>query len=1211
MKPSRGRRRRRSFTVGLERLEPRTVLAAAPVLSGPTTAAVELAGSIAFSSPAAFSVAHAEPTASETVSIAASAGSVSVNLAATAPGARTFYVESATQFNAAVDRTGASFATLAAGDRVLLKGGAWGGIVRTLTGSMTDAEAQTNPALIIACDASYVPTAGGVVVNGVSAIDLAGTGITFCGVTFSSTSGMLKKGSYVDYDETGALAYLVRLNTGSRYMTVSDVVFDHCGWDSTDYANNDHYGAWIAVYGYHHTIRGCEMSGRDFDPNDINVADPTRRRSIREATIIIYKGTTDLQYGTHQIDHNYFGERKVPLYNDARLPVAADGRLPADLDNGWETIRCGSGDFTELDFNTTIEFNTFYHAIQSVDGGAGDQTGEPEMVSIKSRHNVFRGNTILNNYGEVCIRQGDYNVVSGNVFLAGGAYDASGTIVLTEQRNTRMGGVRVFGFGNTVANNYFYRLNSDGIRSAVILGSGGTDPGTLSSLGNGSGTQYETANYTHVVGNTFIDCKAITLDNPNGETYPVYGTQFLNNLVTYTGSMGASGLVGNTTAGYGSLLLAAHGGRASGNLVYSATSSQLGSAKALLGDTWLNETFEAYATAATPSSSTSPLLVSAGYTTVAAGNGGKMARYQKTTTSGGGALQYSLSASNATARPQGFLSFDIQQNANASVAATNELFFRVGVNDTAGLSSASAAFIDLRFKQDTTSNLRVYSAGTQVGTAATVSPTSVNTVKVWYNNKSTAMNYVDPTGVDRTLAAKSFVVFVGATLVTPSASGSTLTTPSGATLDIGKIAFLTGSSGQADFSVDNVFAGDADPCGAVNTIGSTTAMNPGLTGSYDVLAVPTASSPAVGRAVGTPAVNDTSTTKAAVDLAGLVSTYAAQDVRGLARPATGRDIGCYEVEAAGTGLRPLRRGEVGVSGVPAPTVSGVVVTSGGNGTGALAFSGTLGQVNAVLATLAYAAPASGSTATLTVQARDAATTGNTVTTTVTLLPAGVVTVAAGQTVIDATPRTGTTRLVKRGAGTLVLTAAATFSGGTVVEQGEIIVRSLTGLGAGGLDVRAGGRVTFDVGAGVVSLTALALDLAGRLDLGAGGMSIAAGGLPAGGLRSLLIAGRNDGSWDGAGGIGSRAATPTSGRTIGYVVGDDGSGFVCLAAAGDTNLDGAVDVLDTANFLASGFYDAGGGGSWDVGDFNYDGIVDVLDAAEFAAAALYDTGSYLP
>jgi len=1309
---------RRRSPAAFERLECRAVLAA-PSATGPATAAVVQGETLAFSGATAVSIADADATASESVAVAVSAGTVSLNLAAPPAAGRQFYVETAAQFNAGVDRSGASFATLRTGDRVFLKGGSWGGLVRTLTGSMTDAQAQANPAMVIACNATYVPTPGGVVVTGLSAIELSGTGIELCGLTFSSTSGMMKAGNYVDYDDTGSTAYLVRLDTGSRFMTVSHVSFDRCGWDNTDYANNDHYGAWILMYGYRHTVQYCEMTGRDFDPNDINVADPTRRRSIRQATVVIYKDdAADIDWGWHNLNHNYFGERKIPKSGDVRLPVAADGRLPADLSNGWETIRCGSSSFVDVDFNVTIENNTFYHSIQAVDGGASDQTGEPEMVSIKSRRNLVRNNTILNNYGEVCIRQGDYNVVTGNVFLAGGAYDSAGNIVLTESRNDRMGGVRVFGFGNTIANNYFYKLGSDGIRSAVILGSGSTTVGTLSALTNGSnGAQYETANYTHVIGNTFIDCKTISLDNANGEPVAAYGTQFLNNVISYSTSIGANGMVGNDTAGYGSLLLAAHGGTASGNHIYSATSSQLGSAKALLGDTWLNDTFEGYSTGATPNSTTSPQLVSAGYTTVAVGNGGKMARYLKTTSSTVGSLQYSLSSSNSTARPQGFISFDIQQNANASVASANQLFFRLGVNDTAAMSAAASAFIDLRFGQAATDNLKIYSSGTQVGTTTTISPTAVNNVKVWYNNATSATRYVDPSGVDQALNAKSFVVYVGTTLVTPSASGSTMSAPtSGSTsLNIGKIAFLTGSTGQADFSIDNIFAGDANPSGAVNTISTASAANPLLTGSFDVLAVPAANSPLLGRAAGTPTVSDTSATASGYDLAGTVAKYAGLDVRGLARPATGRDIGCYEVDATGTAWRPLRRTEVGVVATAYPTISGVTVTSGASGTSAITVTGGLTQVNAVLATLTYTAPATGAAATLTVQADDGTAIGSPLTTAIAItlpspamapssagttstpvgsvtitfvrpvtgfnlgdlsltrggvavslagatlgttdsrtytlgnltaattaegvyllslagaaagiadaagsqlrqpttatwtLDAGIV-VAAGQTVIDSTVRSGAARIAKRGAGTLVLTAAASFTGGLVVEQGEVIIRNAGALGSGPIEVRAGCRLTLDVAASGVALTSLALDALGRLDLGSGSITVAAGGFVAETLRQRLTAGRNDGAWDGATGIVSRTAAAQQGRAVGMVILDDGSAQLAFTAPGDTDLDGAIDILDAANFAAAGAFDAGTAASWSGGDFNDDAMVDILDAADFIGSGLFDAGPYLP
>ena len=899
-------------------------------------------------------------------------------------------MDTADQFNAKVDKNGASFATLRAGDRVYLKGGRWNGLIATLTGSMSDAEAQTNPAMILACDASYNPTPGGVIVDGLSALIFQGTGISFCGLTFSPLSGMQKAGLYNDYSGNDTIAYLIRLYPGSRYMTISHVKFDNCGRDTVDYANNDHYGAWIYAHGYRHTIQYCEMSGRDFDPNDINILDPTLRKSFRQATVVIYKDDTlDQQYGYHWIHHNYFGPRKIPKSGDSRLPTAADGSVAADNSNGWECIRNGSSSYVDVDFNNTIEKNTFYQAIQSVDfqavasvtvsnqgsgytsapivsfsggggsgatatatvsagkvtgvtmtsggsgytsaptvsfsggggasargtaviGGPDDNTGEPEMISNKSRRNTYRYNTILNNYGELCLRQGDYCVVQGNYFLSGGTYDSNGNIVLTETQNNQMGGVRAFGFGHLIANNYFYKLNGDGIRSALILGSGATVTGTVTGLTNGSnGAAYETANYAQVIGNSFIDCKVLTLDNPNGELYPVYGTTFFNNLVYYSANISASGLIGNTDSNYGSLLLSEHGGRSAGNYVYSATSSQLGSATALLGSTWLSDNFESYSTGATPNSTTSPQLVSAGYTTVASGNSGKMARYYKSTASGGGYLQYSLSSGNSTARPKGFISFKIQQNANAAVATSNQLYFRIGQNDTGNLSSAANAFIDLRFSQDALGTLRIYSGNVQTGTDQTIGSTEVQSVKIWYNNTTSAMGYVDPAGGSQTLAAKSYVVYVGGALKTPSASGSTLTTPTGATLDIGKIAFQTGSTGQADFSVDDILAGDTD-----NTISSASKDNPLLSGTYDVLMVPAANSPLLSRASALPAVNDTSSSVSSTgtpfNLAGTVATYGAMDMRGLSRPSTGRDIGNYEVEVSGLGNRPLRRTEVGV-----------------------------------------------------------------------------------------------------------------------------------------------------------------------------------------------------------------------------------------------------------------------------------------------------------
>ena len=79
--------------------------------------------------------------------------------------------------------------------------------------------------------------------------------------------------------------------------------------------------------------------------------------------------------------------------------------------------------------------------------------------------------------------------------------------------------------------------------------------------------------------------------------------------------------------------------------------------------------------------------------------------------------------------------------------------------------------------------------------------------------------------------------------------------------------------------------------------------------------------------------------------------------------------------------------------------------------------------------------------------------------------------------------------------------------------------------------------------------------------------------------------------------------------MGWLENGDGSLTVAYAAPGDTNLDWSVDILDTANFLALGKFDAGSPATWREGDFNYDGFVDILDADAFVSTGLFNAGNY--
>ena len=291
--------------------------------------------------------------------------------------------------------------------------------------------------------------------------------------------------------------------------------------------------------------------------------------------------------------------------------------------------------------------------------------------------------------------------------------------------------------------------------------------------------------------------------------------------------------------------------------------------------------------------------------------------------------------------------------------------------------------------------------------------------------------------------------------------------------------------------------------------------------------------------------------------------------------------------------------------------SHVTVTAGGNGTSTMTLKGGLALLNAALATLTYAPPASGSAATLTVQANDGSAANNlsnTLSTAITIDTS--ITVPAGQTVTNSTASTGTFELVKRGGGTLILTGASSHTGGTRIEAGEVVVRNVAALGLGTVRVSPGARLTLDVGATGLALAGLALEDGGRLDLGLGRITIAGGGFTESVIRTRLVSGRGAGDWSGTSGITSRSASSLPGGGVGYASNADGSLTVAYAAAGDTNLDGVVDILDMIDVMAAAAYDTGVSGGWSQGDFNYDGVIDILDILEGLATGLFDAGPYL-
>jgi len=203
---------------------------------------------------------------------------------------------------------------------------------------------------------------------------------------------------------------------------------------------------------------------------------------------------------------------------------------------------------------------------------------------------------------------------------------------------------------------------------------------------------------------------------------------------------------------------------------------------------------------------------------------------------------------------------------------------------------------------------------------------------------------------------------------------------------------------------------------------------------------------------------------------------------------------------------------------------------------------------------------------------------------------------------------GTTPVLKTGAGTLVVNQANTLTGSTTVQGGRLQLADGAALGSSKVVPLAGGTITLTP-ALQTTVGGLAPNAGGLVDVGNGMVTVAAG-LSAADMVTAIVTGMGDGTWNGTSGITSSVAASSGGdRTVGWLDNGDGSVTFAFAAAGDTNLDWQVDIIDAANFLAGGKFDSGTPASWNEGDFTYDGVVDILDAASFLSNGLFDAGPY--
>lgn len=157
-----------------------------------------------------------------------------------------------------------------------------------------------------------------------------------------------------------------------------------------------------------------------------------------------------------------------------------DGATPAG-DSDREAIAMGIADSQDVDTNNIVEYNLFENC-----------DGENEIITVKTSSNIFRFNTFQNSMGSLSLRLGSDNEVYGNYFFGEG----SGNDVTDD--NYQTGGVRVYGSGHVIYDNYMENLTGLSWRRPILIDSGDTSDST----GNDS---HETPTNTEVRTNTIVN----------------------------------------------------------------------------------------------------------------------------------------------------------------------------------------------------------------------------------------------------------------------------------------------------------------------------------------------------------------------------------------------------------------------------------------------------------------------------------------------------------------------------------------------------------------------------------------------------------------------------------------------------------------------------------------------------------------------------------
>ena len=172
------------------------------------------------------------------------------------------------------------------------------------------------------------------------------------------------------------------------------------------------------------------------------------------------------------IHHNYF--------NNITPYIAPGDSTPAG-DSDREAIVMGISSSQDIVTNHVVEYNLFENC-----------DGENEILTIKTSDNTFRYNTFKNSMGSLSFRLGHSNKAYGNHFYGTGASDS-----VTDD-NYQTGGIRVYGEGHSVYDNYMEGLSGTTWRRPILIDSGDTSDSS-------NGDSHQTPTNVTIYNNTIVD----------------------------------------------------------------------------------------------------------------------------------------------------------------------------------------------------------------------------------------------------------------------------------------------------------------------------------------------------------------------------------------------------------------------------------------------------------------------------------------------------------------------------------------------------------------------------------------------------------------------------------------------------------------------------------------------------------------------------------